>query len=143
MATDFSEVYDLFLGQIDDFELASVQGEELDFVLKRYLLNGLPELNQSMLNLNIIDFEKSNFGAELTFVEKSIVSKAMKLEWLREKLNSAELMAKSIGDRDFNSVQGYGYLKEIGNVEKELQKDVKQYVINHSYNEEYLDWVGR
>lgn len=143
MATQFSEVYSLFLGQLDDFELASVDEDELDFVLRRYLVNSLPELSSSMIDLELIDFTLNDFGAQLSYIEKAIVAKSMKLEWLREKLNSADLMVKSIGDRDFNSVQGFNYLKEISNVEKELQNDIREYILIQSYDEKHLGWVGQ
>lgn len=143
MATQFSEVYSLFLGQLDDFELASVDEDELDFVLRRYLVNSLPELSSSMIDLELIDFTLNDFGAQLSYMEKAIVAKSMKLEWLREKLNSADLMVKSIGDRDFNSVQGFNYLKEISNVEKELQNDIREYILIQSYDEKHLGWVGQ
>lgn len=143
MATQFSEVYSLFLGQLDDFELASVDEDELDFVLRRYLVNSLPELSSSMIDLELIDFTLNDFGAQLSYIEKAIVAKSMKLEWLREKLNSADLMVKSIGDRDFNSVQGFNYLKEISKVEKELQNDIREYILIQSYDEKHLGWVGQ
>ena len=143
MATQFSEVYSLFLGQLDDFELASVDEDELDFVLRRYLINSLPELSSSMIDLELIDFTLKDFGAQLSYIEKAIVAKSMKLEWLREKLNSADLMVKSIGDRDFNSVQGFNYLKEISKVEKELQNDIREYILIQSYDEKHLGWVGQ
>lgn len=141
MATNFTEVYDLFLSQIDDNELGQVDADEFDYVLERYLINCLPNLEESMFDLNSIDMESKNFGIDLTIFEKSIISKSMKLEWLRQRMNSAELMVKSIGDRDFNSVQGFNYLREISSLERDLKKDVRDYVLKNSYREDYLDWL--
>lgn len=141
MATNFTEVYDLFLSQIDDNELGQVDADEFDYVMERYLINCLPDLEESMFDLNSIDMESKNFGIDLTIFEKSIISKSMKLEWLRQRMNSAELMVKSIGDRDFNSVQGFNYLREISSLERDLKKDVRDYVLKNSYREDYLDWL--
>lgn len=143
MATDFSEIYALFLAQIDDYELAVVEEEEMDYVLRKYMLNAISNLNDSMHDIDeVIDFENDRFTIELSFTEKSIYAKSMKLEWLREKKYSAELMQKSIGDRDFTAVQGYNYLKEMNIIEKDLAKEIERYLISYSYREEFLEgWL--
>lgn len=143
MATKFSEIYTLFLGQIDDYELATISADEMDSVLFRYALSAITNVNDSMQNIDrIIDIENKAFTTELDFTTKSIFAKAMKLEWLREKKYSSELMQKAIGDRDFTAVQGYNYLKEINIIEKDLAKEIKNYLIDYSYREEFIsDWI--
>lgn len=143
MATKFSEIYTLFLGQIDDYELAAISADEMDYVLNRYMLNAITNIQDSMQDIDeILDYENKTFTEELGFTEKSIFAKAMKLEWLREKKYSSELMQKAIGDRDFTAVQGYNYLKEINAVEKDLAKEIKNYLIDYSYREEFIsDWI--
>lgn len=143
MATKFSEIYTLFLGQIDDYELANVEKDELDAVLIRYMINAISNLQDSMHDMdNVVDIENETFNVKMGFTEKSIIAKSMKLEWLREKKYSAELMQKSIGDRDFTAVQGYNYLKEMNLVEKDLAKQVRDYLIEYSYREEFIgDWI--
>ena len=133
MNTKFSEVFSLFLGSIDDGELATISAEEMDYVLIRYLVNCIPSLIEADFNADEIDFEKQEFGTKLGFEERSLVAKAMKLEWVREKRYSSDLMQKAIGDRDFTAVQGDKYLKELGAVEKELQKEIRDYIIRLSF----------
>lgn len=142
MATKFSEVYTLFLGQIDDYELAAIPAAELDDVLLRMLINAVPSFQESMIDIEKIDMENKDFGVTLKFVEKSVFAKAMKLEWIREKKYSSELMQKAIGDRDFTAVQGYNYLKELNNIEADLAKQIRGYLMDYSYNEEFVsDWI--
>ena len=57
----------------------------------------------------------------------------MKLECVREKKYSEELMRKSIGDRDYKAVQGTDYLKQLTSVESELRKEIKRDLIDYSY----------
>ena len=141
MTTKFSEVYDLFLGQMDDFELIQIDALELESVLLKYLINATSNLQESMEDINNIDVANKDFGFNMGFVQKSIFAKAMKLEWLREKKYSAELMRKSYGDRDFTAVQGYNYLKELNNVELDLEKQIRLALIEYSYREEFMDWT--
>lgn len=144
MNTKFSEIYTLFLAQIDDYELASVNAEELDIVLKKYLINAIPSLIEMMEDIDeMFNIAGEEFTTELSISEKSIIAKAMKLEWLREKKYSSELMRKSVGDRDFQAVQGYNYLKEMTSLEKELSEDIRKTLINYSYREEYIGgWIN-
>lgn len=133
MNTEFSEVYALFLGSIDDGDLAIIGADELEGVLTRYLINGIPTLTDIDFDLNNIDFTNGDFGTVLNFEERSIIAKSMKLEWVREKRYSADLMQKAIGDRDFSAVQGDKYLKELGEVERSLEKEIRDYLVRLSF----------
>ena len=86
--------------------------------------------------IDTVDEKNERFTRELTFVEKSIVAKTMRLAWVSEKRNSLDLMRKDIGDRDYRSIQGTGYLRELGEMEKQLRKEIRQDVIRHSYSRE-------
>lgn len=131
--TNLSEIYALFLGSIDDGELAVVSAEEMEGVLVRYLVNCLPSLIEADFDVDAINFDTQDFGAKLGYEERSLVAKAMKLEWVREKRYSSDLMQKAIGDRDFTAVQGDKYLKELGSVEEQLQKEIREYIIRLSF----------
>lgn len=140
MATKFSEIYDLFLGQIDDYELADLDEEEIDIVVEKYLINGLLTVESSISDFEDIDLESKQFNNTIPLAEKIILAKTMKLEWVSEKKYSEELMRKSIGDRDYKAVQGTEYLKSLTSVEDGLRKEIKQLIINRSYKGE--DYYG-
>lgn len=135
--TTFQEIYPLFLGQIDDYEIASLSSEEeASLYVEKYLLNGLPSLQNAFNDITEINLEKKCFGYELSYVEKALVAKAMKLEWVREKRYSLDLMRKSIGDRDFKAVQGTDYLKQLGIMEQNLRYELRDEIIRHSYSKD-------
>lgn len=138
MATQFSDIYDLFLAQIDDYELGSIDPEEIDIVVEKYLINGLITLQETITDLEDVDLDKKQFNTTLTLADKILISKSMKLEWLREKKYSEELMRKSIGDRDYKAVQGIDYLKTLSSVEEGLKKEIRSLITDRSYtNEDY------
>ncbi|HFI0463185.1 TPA: hypothetical protein ACGO1T_000529 [Streptococcus suis] len=133
--TAFREIYPLFLAQIDDYELASLNSEEeANLYVEKYLLNGLPSVQDAFNDITNIDLENKCFSYKLSFVEMALIAKAMKLEWVREKRYSLDLMRKSIGDRDFKAVQGTDYLKQLGIMEKELRYELRDEIIKHSYS---------
>lgn len=133
MATKFSEVYALFYGQIDDYELGSLSREDLALVADKYLVNSLLTIQDTVTDIFDIDIEDKQFNSTLEYPELMLLAKAMKLEWVKEKKYSEELMRKSIGDRDYKAVQGYSYLAHLGDVEKHLEKEIKNQLIRLSY----------
>ncbi|MBO1087250.1 hypothetical protein [Enterococcus mundtii] len=135
METEFKEIYRLFLSSVDDYELADVDEDELKDVLEGYLLNAMAQLQSSMVDVSDFDLENSKFNVNLSHLEKVALAKAMKLEWVGEKLYSADLMRKSIGDRDYKAVQGTDYLRQLGIMDLRLRKEIDRLLIDYSYTD--------
>ena len=140
LETSFDDIYSLFLATIDDYDMASIDDDELEYVLSSYLLNSLGHLQNGITNISEIDIDKKVFNVDLSYVERLAIAKAMKLEWVSTKKHSQELMAKAIGDRDYKAIQGTEYLKELTRVEKELRKEIDRILIDYSYSNE--DFYG-
>ena len=135
MATKFTEIYELFLPQIDDFQLVQLDDEEIEIYIEKYLINGLITVNSSVFNTLDVDIKNKTFKEDLPFAIKLILAKSTKLEWLKEKKYSEELMRKSIGDRDYKAVQGTDYLKQLTSVEKNLREEIERDIIKYSYSD--------
>ena len=133
MATKFSDIYDLFLGQIDDYTIVELDDAEVEILIEKYLINGLITVYSQLSDTLDIDHAKKEFTSDLPLFIKILLAKSMKLEWVREKKYSEELMRKSIGDRDYKAVQGTDYLKQLTSVESELKKEIKRDLIDYSY----------
>lgn len=133
MAVKFKDVYGLFLSQITDYELGSLDREEIEVVAKMYLLNSLLTIQETITDVMDIDMEKEEFKQDLTFAEQLLLAKAMKLTWVREQKYKEELMRKSIGDRDYKAVQGTDYLKVLTTVESELYTEIRRELMRDSW----------
>ncbi len=133
MATKFSDIYELFLGQIDDYTIVELDDAEVEILIEKYLINGLITVYSQLADTLDIDHAKKEFTSDLPLFIKILLAKSMKLEWVREKKYSEELMRKSIGDRDYKAVQGTDYLKQLTSVESELRKEIKRDLIDYSY----------
>lgn len=142
MGTPFDDIYGLFLSQIDDYELFSVEEEELTSVIEDYLVNGIMNLVEAPEYLMDIDLENKSFNSELTSLEKVLVAKCMVLEWVNTKRNSAELMRKAIGDRDYKAIQGTTYLKELNNLEVSIRNEIRKTIIRYSYRTTVIEGFG-
>lgn len=137
MSTKFEDVYGLFMSQIDDYELSTSDNEDIEQVLTGFLENSFIHIYSVFTDVEI-DKKSKEFSRTLTMFEKLLIAKSMKLEWLGEKLNSQELMCKSIGDRDYNAVQGTGYLKELRELYSKQEKEVKRFRIDYTYNNDAM-----
>lgn len=144
MATSFHEIYKKFLGLVDDYELGLVSTEELNEVLFGYLDKARSlhfpqckkDLEEITENMGIGEFK-----ADLTSQEQHILALGMKKAWISPKLNSADLMAVAIGDRDYKAVQGTSYLKELSKLDAQIEDEVHRYAVqyaNRGYSME--DW---
>lgn len=140
METEFKEIYQLFLPMIDDYEFGAIEEEELESVMQSYLLNGMVQLQTSMVDVSKFNLEEKRFEVELKHIEKVALAKAMKLEWVGEKLYNADLMRKTIGDRDYKAIQGTDYLRQLGIIELRLRKEIDRLLIDYSYTDS--DLVG-
>ncbi len=129
MATSFQTIYKKFLSLIDDYELGLVSPEELNEVLYEYLDTAKVLFPQCKKDLEKYTVENGigEFEETLDSNEVYILSLGMKKAWISPKLNSADLMTKDIGDRDYKAIQGTSYLKELSRLEKEYEEEVDKY----------------
>ena len=141
MGTKFSEINDYFLSQVDDYELSQLDEEEIHIYLEKFLITGLLNVQRFIKNAFDLDKEKKCFNRELSLQEQILISKSMKLMWISEKKNNLELMRRNIGDRDFKSVQGTEYLKELSKMEESLKKEIDQNIVDYSYSDSSY-WNG-
>lgn len=132
--TYFDDVYKVFLGMVDSYEFSQLGDEILADVLYGYLDRGRAVF-ATYISRDFYDddFENKRFNFKLTAYERTILAKAMNLEWIREHKNTEELMQKAIGDRDYSATQGYQYLDKLQSVEAKLAKEIKQDIIRIEY----------
>lgn len=130
MATSFQSIYKKFLSLIDDYELALIEEEELNEVLYGYLDMArsldFPQCEKDLTASTEIN-GVGEFVETLTTQEEHILALCMKKAWLSSKLNSADLMVKDIGDRDYKAVQGTGYIKELSKLDEKIENEIYKY----------------
>ena len=137
MATKFDTIYDMFLSQIDDYELSLVGDDVLPYIFKRYLTNSMLTIQEvSPSPIDSINLNESQFDDTLSLQLQLLIAKAMKLEWVKEKLYSEELMRKSIGDRDYQAVKGTDYINSLTDLSNNLGLEIRNDLMRFSYLED-------
>lgn len=131
MATSFEEINSLFLSQITDYELFNYSREELAMAADQYLIRSLVNIQELETNVQDIDVENKQFNTDLSIIEKLIIAKSMKYEWVQDRIYQENLMRQNIGDRDYKAVQGTAYLDSLrvlsNNLSREIRRDLLRY----------------
>jgi hypothetical protein len=136
VATSFSSIYKKFLGLIDDYELGLVTEEELNEVLFGYLDTARSlYFPQCKVDLELLteSLGIGEFDGDLNSQEQYILALGMKKAWLSPKLNSADLMTKAIGDRDYKAQQGTGYIKELSKLDAQIEDEIDRYAKSYTW----------
>lgn len=132
--TKFEEVYRAFLASIDSFQLAKMDDEELEETLWEWLdAARVMFVNYSSIDFYDVDMENKCFNSKLSHAEMTLLAKSMKLEWVRMKKHSEDVMNKSLGDRDYTAVQGYNYLKQYAVMETQLINEINKMINKIEY----------
>ncbi len=143
MSVSFNTIYKKFLRDIDDYEFGLLEEDEMNEILQGYLEFAISEFTQCEKDLeNIVEIdEKLYFEEDLTFKEQEILALCMRKSWLNQKLYSADLMVKSIGDRDHNAVQGTPYINTLSKLDEKIQDEIRTYSVEYTYTDFSLeDW---
>lgn len=82
----------------------------------------------------VVDRIIGRFNFDLTNQEQYILALGMKKSWLSSKKYSADLMVKDVGDRDYKAVQGFNYLKELSNLDEDLEEEIRKYAVGYTYS---------
>lgn len=139
MATPFTKIYDRFLASVDDYELGLMTDEDLYELLFQWLDRAISlefttcykDLN-NMVEPNYPD-SLGEFNIDLDRQEINILALCMKKCWLEVKQSNADLMRRSIGDRDYRTVQGYQYLRELKDLKDDIDSAINEYQIAYTY----------
>lgn len=144
VATPFSSIYTRFLRLVDDYELALPPEEELNEILFGFLdMARSLYFPQCKKDLELITEQDGvgEFDEDLTSQEQYILALGMAKAWISPKVKNADLMSKSIGDRDYKAVQGTSYIKELSKLEKQIEDEVDDYARRYSWkNFSTEDW---
>jgi len=135
LATPFQEVYDKFLTYIDDFELATLHPEDVEFLLSNYLSRAVSlDFKQCTKDLDDIDKDLKQFNEDLTSEEEWIIATGMVLSWLEPKIKRENLLRSAISDRDYKESSHANQLGKLIELEQLTRRRLKQYVVSYTHN---------
>lgn len=135
MNTPFQNIYDKFLTLIEDYTLAILSDEDLEFLLSNYLDRAISlDFKQCTKDLSDYDDVLSQFNMQLSSEEQWIIANGMVLSWIEPKIKREKLLRETISDRDYRESSHANQLKELGNLEKNTKARLKAYIISYTEN---------
>ena len=102
--TYFSEIYRLFLGSIQSYELETLFVQDTDAAeekLEIYLIKSIPEFSTCVKDLNNVDMQEKCFNEILDIDEKVILCDLMVEKWFEQTVNDILNIREVLGDTDY------------------------------------------
>jgi len=134
MATPYQDVFNIFLGKISDYTLASYTDEQLDEIFINFLDGACVRFKACQQDLFSRDDTLKQFNVNLTNEEKQILARAMVLEWIEPQISDALLIKQQMTDRDFQITSQANHLKGLMALKESIHVEVQKMISSYSYN---------
>lgn len=131
MNTSFEEIYTIFLNKISDFEIASLEDDEIAEYCERFLVSALSKIHN--LTNDLTDRDDFEFSSELTDVEKEIITCQMVVEWIDSKLNTSSLLTLFVGTKDENMASQANFINALSELKDKQRSTVNALMRNYQY----------
>lgn len=111
MATDYSVVYESFLGKITDSDLADMTEEAANSVMSDLLKQAVVKFSESCKK-DLHTVTVSGWEDDLDDYEIDILSELMVEAWYKPRLNFTELLRNKLSTKDFTTFSPANLQKE-------------------------------
>lgn len=145
MGTPFTDIYDLFLHEINDYELDSLYASSAPThanfyaYLEGYLIKAIPQFDNCTQPLT---YTNSTFDSNLTLTEKTILATLMTIEWLNRKIQDVNQFSLHLSDTDFKFKSEAENLKQKVNQREVLREIVSQDMLRYGLkNNNWSAWA--
>lgn len=131
MSTSFEDIYTIFLNKISDFEIASLEDDDINEYCERFLVSALSKIHN--LTNDLSDRNDFEFASELTDVEKEIITCQMVVEWIDSKLNTSSLLTLFVGTKDENMASQANFMNSLAELKDKQRAIVNTLMRNYQY----------
>ena len=141
MATPYSDIYNLFLANIQDYvidDMYDTSVSDFEDYAKGFLLRAIPQFDNCLNDLTNRDDTSKTFYDDLNSTEQLILSDLMTLMWLKKEINNILEMRNHLVSGDYKSFSSANNLKEKRAWYETLSKDVDMQITKYGYSNN--DW---
>lgn len=144
MATPFSEVFDVFISNITDYSLASLDESDYTEELRQWLLASIPMFPNPKSELTNYDLINNSFNIDLVFEEKQILGKMMVLQYMNTYLFREEYLKQSLNSKDYNTYSPANQLKSLREIKEHINSEINTLISRYSWNIKNLkNWLDK
>lgn len=130
MPTEFTEVYEMFLSKITDYDILKLDEDELNQEFKMLLKKALARF--VYIKDVSVNYDFEQFSRELTGLEIDIISSYMVSAWISPKINSITLLRQSLSSKDFSMHSQANHLKELIELKDSTEKEAQYWASRYS-----------
>jgi hypothetical protein len=134
--TTFDDVYSIYIGRIEDFNLVGEENGGLSLAdIQEDLDNKLKVALGRFDNLieTTADFTTKQFNRELTFMEKDILALWMVSEWIKPKVLTEQKISDTLNAKDYENHSPANLLEKLINLKKEVDSEASKWTIKYGY----------
>lgn len=139
MATRITDIYSIFLNQIDDDILALLEPTVKDEMLLIYLKGAISRFPQCEKDLTISQTENEIAG-DLDITEMEILADGMVLYWLQPKILREDNITAYITDSDLSQKSPANLLSKLHKLRTDSERDLKIKTIAYTYRDFTEGW---
>lgn len=140
--TEYSDIYDLFLVMIDDYELTElyeISEDNFTNYLQGFLMLAVGDFNKCKKDLSLRDKQMKAFLVELDDVEKNILAKLMVKYWFKKKIQDVTQFQGKLNDKDFKHHSEAQNLTAKRTYYDAIREEVDQQINDYGYDNS--DWL--
>ncbi|MEK4025510.1 hypothetical protein [Sporosarcina sp. FSL W7-1283] len=134
MGTPFSDIYLLFLSQIKDYELATMEETLLEENLQLWLINSIGYFTLCKKDLRNYDSDLAQFTDVLDSIEKQILAKFMVHSYLNTFLLTEQNLKQALNSKDYRMYSPANQLKALKEVREQINSEANTLMSRYSYN---------
>lgn len=142
MPTPYSIADNSFLSKITDDLLLTMTDESLEKTIDNYRNSAGVKFKKCPKLLDKDDVLRQ-YNSTLTDEEIEILANLMVLEWLRQRINSIELLKQSMSTRDYSMYSQANHIDSLIKLRKETLADVDRLIVSYTYSNNDLSNLGK
>lgn len=147
MATTFSDIYDLFITTITDYQLKQyldISEEAVETYLEPFLRFAVVQFERAYGDdiSDKMDFENKTIEVDLKEREKVIIAMLMIQHWFRPVLNDLIDIQMGLSTTDFKRTSEAQHLKELESKYQQLREETSQLLTEYQldYKVDWKEW---
>lgn len=142
MATPYSVFDNRFLNKITDDLLLTMSDEGLEKTINMYRNSAVIRFKQCN-KFGTHDDESRVYEADFTNEEVEIVASYMVLEWIRQRINSIELLKQGMSTKDYSIYSQANHIDSLMKLKKDTESEANRMVVSYTYSENDLSQLRK
>lgn len=135
MATPYSDIYNVYLTKITDYDIPKFTDSENEEILKRHMVSACTKFNKvCLVDLYDRDDELCEFTNDLDDEIIDIITENMLINWLQPKLLDSEKLQNCLSTKDFSFFSPANLLKETRETFSVIKTNARKLINNYSFS---------